>query len=50
MQNAKVDPYYVGGWSGVRRYKDYIESNAAFEAELVEPNEGDLLIHAREQS
>ena len=35
--------YYIGGWSGTRKCKDYIESNAAFEPDLVEPNEGGLL-------
>ena len=36
-QNANVDRYYIGGWSGTKKYFDYIESNAAFDPDLVEP-------------
>ena len=42
LENASVDRYYVGGWNGTRKYKDYIESNAAFDPDLVEPKEGNL--------
>ena len=42
LENANVDRYYIGGWSGTRKYIDYIESNAAFDPDLVEPKEGDL--------
>ena len=43
VQRATVEPYYIGGWPGVNRYKDYIQSNAAFEGQLVQPNQGDLI-------
>ena len=32
-----VDEYFVRGWSGVRKYKDYVAANIAFHLDGVEP-------------
>ena len=42
-----VDRYYVYGWSGVHKCRDYVESNIAFNLDSLEPGS---LVEAQEET